>query len=465
MTDAVSNGPQSEPRRYEVLMQLASGGMATVYIGYLRGGLGFRQVVAIKRPHKNLLEDPAFRRTFVAEAYLASQLHHTNVVDVRDVDVSSDSVDLVMDYIEGASLSRLLDTCRRKNMMMPPAIALRIVIDAALGLHAAHEATDELGQPLELVHRDVSPQNILIGVDGVARVTDFGIAKCMHGGDVTTQAGVLKGKLGYMAPEYLSAQRLDRRADIWALGVVLWEALTMRRMFTGRRQVDTIRNIQDAPVPRLDELGQPLGKRLDEVLEHVLERNPDARFERAIALANALETVALNCAVHLTHGAVAAFVQQTVGEELDQRRAAVRERLGARASRLPDDPNLRQSARSSSSGSHAKVSSSNPSLQRASPSALSDSPPGVSYSGTTPPRAASPPVRDDSVTLPMTGPRLGWFVLAAVVVFAIALVVTMLFLRARAPSPSTPSAPSVPAGSQALPVTSEAAASLWVHQC
>jgi serine/threonine-protein kinase len=381
-----------EPRRYEVVMKLAAGGMATVYIGYLRGGLGFRQIVAIKRPHRHLLEDPAFRDTFVAEAYLASKLHHTNVVDVRDVDLSADSVDLVMDYVEGASLSRLLEACRRKGAIMPPAVALRIVVDACMGLDAAHEATDELGAPLGLVHRDVSPQNILVGLDGVTRVTDFGIAKCMHGGDVSTQAGTLKGKIGYMAPEYISKQRYDRRADVFALGVVLWEALTRRRLFTGRRQIDTVRNILDAQAPRLDEIGQPLGKRLDEVLEHVLHKDPEARFERSAAAANALENVALECGLNLNHRAVAAFVLEMVGEQLDSTRQELRERLSSRASLLPDEPNASALASSSSS-------------QAIAPNAPS----------------ATLPVETETVYLPMSGPRGGWLVVAALVVVAIAL--------------------------------------------
>ncbi|MBI5538203.1 MAG: serine/threonine protein kinase [Deltaproteobacteria bacterium] len=443
-------------------MKLAAGGMATVYIGYLRGGLGFRQVVAIKRPHRHLLEDPAFRHTFVSEAHLASKLHHTNVVDVRDVDLSSDSVDLVMDYVEGASLSRLLEACRRRGATMPPAVALRIMVDACMGLHAAHEATDELGTPLGLVHRDVSPQNILVGIDGVTRVTDFGIAKCMHSGDVTTQAGTLKGKLGYMAPEYLSKQRYDRRADIFALGVVLWESLTMQRLFTGRRQIDTVRNILEAPTPRLDELGQPLGKRIDEVLEHVLHKDPEARFERANAVASALESVSIECGLNLTHRGVADFLREMAGEDLDARRAELRERLSSRASVVPEEPSPRGPAPDA-------AGQSSPSL----PVAGSQSSPRISGAQSSPAiardasrsspgrksRSSSMSVgytQTESVHLPMSGPRVGWIIGGALIVAAAAIIPFVVITRLRTQPAASPVAASAPASGAAASATASA---------
>src|SRR5262249_40398975 len=155
-------------------------------------------------PH--LLEDPTFRQTLLREAKLASGIHHANVVDVRDVEVVGDAVQLVMDYIEGASLGDLVGAHARDGRRIPTGVAGRVVLDACAGLHAAHELTDDAGRPLGLVHRDVSPQNVLVGVDGVARVTDFGIAKCVEASDGGTSRETLKGKAGYMAPEYVRGE-------------------------------------------------------------------------------------------------------------------------------------------------------------------------------------------------------------------------------------------------------------------
>jgi serine/threonine-protein kinase len=209
--------------RYELLVKIASGGMATVYVGRLRGVEGFSRQVAIKRAHPHLVEDPAFRRMLIAEARLAARIHHPNVVSVQDVDEADGELLLAMDYVEGAALSSLLGAAIHAERPLPPAIAVRVILDAALGLHAAHTLTDEEGHPLGLVHRDVSPHNILVGLDGVARITDFGIAKCMtsNTAGTATATGVLKGKLAYMAPEYVEHGDIDARGDVFARGVVL----------------------------------------------------------------------------------------------------------------------------------------------------------------------------------------------------------------------------------------------------
>ncbi|MBK6461822.1 MAG: protein kinase [Myxococcales bacterium] len=163
--------------RYATLLKLASGGMATVWIGTARGGMGFRQLVAIKKPHPHLLDRAELRAELLAEAALASSIRHVNVVDVRDVEVCDGAISLVMDYIEGASLSELLTSSLNGGPRITPAVAVRIALDALAGLHAAHELVDDRGKVVGLVHRDVSPQNILVGLDGVARVVDFGVAK------------------------------------------------------------------------------------------------------------------------------------------------------------------------------------------------------------------------------------------------------------------------------------------------
>lgn len=325
----------SATRRYVPLLKLASGGMGTVWIGYARGGLGFRQLVAIKTAHTHLLGDPEFRRILLAEAQLASRIHHVNAVDVRDVELAGESIDLVMDYVEGGSLSQLMSICRRRRPSFPVDVALQIVIHACQGLHAAHETTDDDGKLLGLVHRDVSPQNILVGIDGTSRVTDFGIAKCLHGGVSHTREGELKGKVAYMAPEYVGNNKIDRRADIFALGVILWELVEGRRLFQGKNQVETLQQVLQAQVPALSALPAQLGAAIDAALVPVVARDPGARVERATAFSESLESVAHAAGIALSPRSVARFVQEMMGEELEARRSSVQELLANRPSVAP----------------------------------------------------------------------------------------------------------------------------------
>ena len=298
--------------------------MATVFLGSLEGALGFRQLVAIKRPHPHLLENPGFRDALLREARIAAGIHHANVVDVRDVEIVGDAVQLVMDYIEGASLGDLVRVCASEGRHLQPGVAVRVVLDACAGLHAAHELTDDEGHPLGLVHRDVSPQNVLVGVDGVARVTDFGIAKCIESSDPGTSRESLKGKVGYMAPEYVRGQEVDRRADVFALGVVLWEALCGRRLFRGQSDAETLERVLSATVPPVSEASQGLAP-LDAVIARALDRDPALRFPTTEAMAHELELVAS------PHGLVAGapdvgrFVRETLGPRLEERRRALRE--------------------------------------------------------------------------------------------------------------------------------------------
>src|SRR3954468_13796439 len=176
-------------RRYEPLFKIASGGTAAVYVGSAVGALGFRQLVAIKRPHAHLADDPAFCTALVEEAKIASRLRHANVVDVRDVEVDETGIQLVMDYVEGASLSELIRSWGKEPPARAEAIALRIVLDACEGLRAVHELRGDDGADLGLVHRDVSPANVLVGVDGVARIADFGLAKPLLAVERTTSEG------------------------------------------------------------------------------------------------------------------------------------------------------------------------------------------------------------------------------------------------------------------------------------
>ena len=218
--------------RYALYNAIAAGGMATVHLGRLLGPVGFSRTVAIKRLHAQFASDPEFVSMFLDEARLAARIRHPNVVQTVDVVATSGELFLVMDYVPGESIARLMRVLRERQQTIPLRILSAVMAGALHGLHAAHEAKDERGHPLGIVHRDVSPQNIILGTDGSPRVLDFGVAKAA-GRVQTTREGQIKGKLSYMPPEQLRGASVDRKTDIYAAGVMLWELITGQRLFAG----------------------------------------------------------------------------------------------------------------------------------------------------------------------------------------------------------------------------------------
>lgn len=273
--------------RYELFDQIATGGMGTVHIGRLKGAGGFARIVAIKRLHTNYAKDPDFASMLLDEARLAARVQHVNVVQTLDVVAEDGELFLVMDYVRGQALSRLLRAARSQGEPLPVGVASSILCQALAGLHAAHEATDERGVGLQLVHRDVSPQNVLVGADGIARVLDFGIAKATSRLQ-TTRDGQIKGKLAYMSPEQLLRRPVDRRADIFAAGIVAWEALTGRRLFAADDQGAVIAAVLDSEIEPPSRIAPALGAGTDEVVLRALRRSPDERFQTAQEMASAL---------------------------------------------------------------------------------------------------------------------------------------------------------------------------------
>ena len=307
-----------EASRYEVLVKVAAGGMGTVYVGRSRGAFG--RVFAIKRAHPHLRDDPAFRRMFVEEAQLASRIHHPNVVAVQDVEELDHELLLVMDYVEGAALSELRDV--ELDPRVRARVATRVVLDAAAGLAATHALRGDDGQRLELVHRDVSPHNVLVGIDGVARLTDFGIAKSASPSAAGTESGALRGKLAYMAPEYIASGRLDQRGDVFALGVVLWEALTGERLFAATTEVELMHIVLACDVAPPGGAASPL----DEIVLRALARSPEERFASAAAFADALERTARQFDLVATPAEVGVVVVAHARDVLAARRHAMHER-------------------------------------------------------------------------------------------------------------------------------------------
>jgi hypothetical protein len=276
--------------RYAVYGRIASGGTAAVHVGRLLGAIGFSRIVAIKRLHPHLAEDPEFLSTMIDEARLASRIHHPNVVSTLDVVAMERELLLVMEYVRGESLARLLRLELERGRRVPASIASAIVIGALHGVHAAHEAVDDRGTPLGIVHRDVSPQNILVGADGVARVIDFGIAKAA-GRLQTTREGVLKGKMAYMAPEQLEGKAATRRTDVYAMAVVLWETLAGRRLFRADNDAQLVVRILAGVIDPPSREAPGLARELDALVMKGLAAAPEDRFATAREMADALTRV------------------------------------------------------------------------------------------------------------------------------------------------------------------------------
>jgi eukaryotic-like serine/threonine-protein kinase len=286
--DADGESPQVVVGRYMLYGALASGGMATVHLGRLIGPAGFSRTVAIKRLHEQFARDPHFVSGLLDEARLSARIGHPNVVPTLDVVATDDQLLLVMEYVQGESLSRLLRASKERGDRVPLRIAIGIMAGALHGLHAAHEAKSEKGEALHIVHRDVSPQNIIVGVDGVARVLDFGVAKAV-GRLQDTLTGQLKGKLSYMAPEQISSAPIDRRTDVFAASIVLWEVLTLQRLFARESEAATMGDLLFSAIEPPSKYSPDLSPELDAVVMRGLSRDPAQRFPTAREMAVALE--------------------------------------------------------------------------------------------------------------------------------------------------------------------------------
>lgn len=308
--------------RYTELEPLASGGMGSVTLCVGEGAEGFRRIYARKRIHAEFATEPEFRQMFVQEAKLAAAVRHANVVSVLDVGEDPDGVYLVMEYIEGVSLAAMLAALAKQGERLPIQIAVRVLRDVAAGLLAIHSATDEHGRPLEIVHRDISPQNVLVGIDGVARVADFGVAKAAYLSG-RTASGVLKGKLGYAAPEQLRFEPVDHRCDLFSFGVVCWETLTSERLYQGREGARAI--LSEPPPDLADERDVP--DELAALLFWLLAKEPSARPESAEPVIEVLERVLASLVSDEGAFDVRSFVRTRFEDSSRERRERIRTKL------------------------------------------------------------------------------------------------------------------------------------------
>ncbi|HEY0711540.1 MAG TPA: serine/threonine-protein kinase, partial [Polyangia bacterium] len=275
------------PARFQVLRRLGMGGMAEVFSAIHHEPGGVQRPVVIKRPLPDLAAHPEFLAMFLDEARIASSLQHPNIVRVLEVIHQPDNCLIVMELVEGKSLSALLARLERSGQRLESRLAAYVVARAAHGLHHAHTRTDAEGKPLQIIHRDVSPQNVLVSFTGDVKVIDFGIAHAL--GRVTqTRTGTRKGKTGYMAPEQARAGAIDSRVDVFALGILLWELSCGRRLFVRADDFRTMNALLLDPIP-LPSSVAAVAPELESIIMRALSRNPDERFQTADELRIALD--------------------------------------------------------------------------------------------------------------------------------------------------------------------------------
>ena len=305
--------------RYAIFDEIAAGGMATVHLARLVGSGGFSRVVAAKRMHRHFLQDSKFRSMFLAEARLAARVQHPNVVPILDVlSDDQDELIIVMEYVHGESMLALLRAANRAKQSISVPIGCAVVAALCEGLHAAHEAQNEKGEPLGIVHRDVSPQNVLVGADGVPRVLDFGIAKAVHE-QTHTNPGTLKGKFSYMAPEVVHGAAVTRQADVFSAGVVLWEALAGKMLFGGTSEHERLMRIAAGNYPSPRQHNPRVSQALEKVVAKALAMDTSARYATALEFAVEIERVVPIASRRV----VGEWVRRLAASTLDQRESMI----------------------------------------------------------------------------------------------------------------------------------------------
>jgi serine/threonine protein kinase len=325
--------PLDKIGRYTILGQIAGGGMGSVFVALMRGPAQFSRLVAIKCLRTRWLDDPKYVERFTTEVKLSARIRHPNVVQTLDVVEEAGELFLVMEYVDGVTLSALLSDASRFERPLPIAFGLAIMASVLRGLHAAHETSDENGAPLNIVHRDVSPQNIMLSRNGHVQVLDFGAAKAVDHSQ-NTAAGVLVGKLAYMAPEQVRGERSSPGSDVFAAGVVLWEALVGKRLFydPGLARGELLHALVLKPVQRPGALRPGVPAAVDEVVGKALERNPRRRYQTALEFAMALEAAGVAAGYPpLASAAIGSWVSEVCATRLADKDALLRSGMAAAA--------------------------------------------------------------------------------------------------------------------------------------
>jgi len=307
--------------RYELLLPIAKGGMATVWLARLSGTRGFRKIVAVKTILRGAIDDARMEQMFIEEATLAAQIHHPNVVGILDFGEHAGTLFLAMEWVEGEPINAIVSEASKRGGL-PMAVAINVIGQACKGLHAAHELRDEAGALLGVVHRDISPQNIIVGYSGTAKVLDFGIAKATARSSTLTEAGEVKGKFAFMAPEQLYGRPVDRRADIFALGVLAYMLTTGRHPFRGENMGETVRNIcsSDRPPPPPNAIVSEYPPALEAALLKAMSKSPADRFQTAHDFLSALEKAVPECLENSFEVELSTYMHDLFGARLAERR-------------------------------------------------------------------------------------------------------------------------------------------------
>ena len=445
--------------RYTLGGLVATGGMAEVHLGQVRGAIGFSRTVAIKRMHAHLASDPDFASMFADEARLAARVRHPNVVATLDVVLEGTNLCIVMEYIEGVTLAQLLKLGTKQRERMPANVAIAILRDTLEGLHSAHQAVDADGRPLGIVHRDVSPQNVIVGVDGISRVLDFGIAKANIRLHQTREGSGLKGKLAYMAPEQLEGVAVGRQSDVFAASIVLWEALTSQRAYgEAASEGEVVTKILRGAPPPPSSVCADLGTAYDAVLMRGLARGPADRFESARQMAAALTEAGEPASA----AEVSAWVERIAAVPLADRAQRVRhletQRLGGDADvAVAGDPeDTKPASNAGLDDAHAVAKAANP------------ADPAQAVAASPPPSSAALAVGSTANASRALGVRVAALVIAACAMTAVAVLAWTSRTPAQ-PAASTPAASAASASaasasamapaSAAVPPTAPAASS------
>ena len=319
--------------RYELVAPVAQGGMAAVWLAQLRGKRGFEKLFGIKTIKTELEGDTRFQEMFLDEARIASGIEHPNVAHIVDLGEQANVLYIVMEWVDGESLTKVSRLARKKGTPLPLGLTLRLMADACAGLHAAHELSDSPGENLGVVHRAAAPQNTPVAAAGAVKVIDFGVAKARNRRAGETAEGVVKGKVRYMAPEQVKNENVDRRADIWAIGVCLHELATGTLPFDGASDIDIVRKL-------IDENAEPvfaddLPDEVREILAHSVARDPAERFSTCAAMRRAIENAIVKLDLEARTDDVADFLKKELPELEEKRKEVVRKALNevnARAS-------------------------------------------------------------------------------------------------------------------------------------
>ncbi|HZU85137.1 MAG TPA: protein kinase [Polyangiaceae bacterium] len=443
-------GPASGDKldRYELLCLIAEGGMASVWVARLRGKHGFERLFAIKTILPRFADSARFRAMFLDEARIASRIEHPNVVQVFDLGEARDVLYLVMEYVDGDSLSKLNRACQRKAVPIPAGIALRVLADACAGLHEAHELKDGDGKPLGIVHRDISPHNVLVSTKGIAKLIDFGIAKTQSS-DEGGESGVLKGKIQYMAPEQALGRPVDRRADVWAVGAILYHLVAGRPPYEGDDKLTTLHLLGSGLPPQ--PLPNDVHPAVAAVVRKALTQDPAKRHASAAELREAIERAMAVAQLTTTSAEVAAFAALHLGDRARRRRDAIEQAAAVIADRVRLEgaraaATLAGDAASSPSGFVPRATAATPRVPFGTPW---PGPVAPARTRSEPALGSAPP--SSSTPLPAPARRRPALALAAFVVgFAGVAGASMTVLHA--PRPRTAAALAAVAGAHAAPV-------------